>query len=192
MGSLVKLHAIHTSLDIHDRPVWYLDAALCTQMRAAKAQIVSTPAWAQVSGDSWMYPYQRTPMGNPNISPIYPYIVGVYGLLSPKNPYISPISTMGTLLGVHPIVPWKWTEKATFYIRKSRHPCESPTTYRATQNILIFLPYNSAFLHAFPLSSLVARHVATSNITNITNIINIHVFASISLTDSGKHLLTTV
>ncbi len=38
------------------------------------------------SGDSWMYPYQRTPMG---------------------NPYISPISTMGTLLGVHPIVPWK-------------------------------------------------------------------------------------
>ena len=38
----------------------------------------------QISGDSWMYPYQRTPMG---------------------NPYISPISTMGTLLGVHPIVP---------------------------------------------------------------------------------------
>ena len=26
-----------------------------------------------------MYPYQRTPMGNPYISPIYPYIVGVYG-----------------------------------------------------------------------------------------------------------------
>ena len=37
----------------------------------------------QVSGDSWMYPYQRTPMG---------------------NPYISPISTMGALLGVYPIV----------------------------------------------------------------------------------------
>ena len=37
------------------------------------------------SGDSWMYPYQRTPMG---------------------NHYMSPISTMGTLLGVHPIVPW--------------------------------------------------------------------------------------
>ena len=31
------------------------------------------------SGDSWMYPYQRTPMGNPYISPIYPYIVGMYG-----------------------------------------------------------------------------------------------------------------
>ena len=27
-----------------------------------------------------MYPYQRTPMGNPYISPIYPYIVGAYGL----------------------------------------------------------------------------------------------------------------
>ncbi len=23
-----------------------------------------------LSGDSWMYPYQRTPMGNPYISPI--------------------------------------------------------------------------------------------------------------------------
>ena len=30
--------------------------------------------------------------------PAYPYHMG--------NPYISPISTMGTLLGVHPIVPW--------------------------------------------------------------------------------------
>ena len=38
------------------------------------------------SGDSWMYPYQRTPMGNPYISPIYPYIVGVYGLLPPRIP----------------------------------------------------------------------------------------------------------
>ena len=27
----------------------------------------------EISGDSWMYPYQRTPMGNPYISPIYPY-----------------------------------------------------------------------------------------------------------------------
>ena len=40
------------------------------------------------SGDSWMYPYQRTPMGNPYISPIYPYIGGVYGLLSPRIPNI--------------------------------------------------------------------------------------------------------
>ena len=40
-----------------------------------------------LSGDSWMYPYQRTPMGNPYISPIYPYIVCVYGLLlSPRIP----------------------------------------------------------------------------------------------------------
>ena len=42
--------------------------------------------WPHMSGDSWMYPYQRTPMGNPYISPIYPYIVGVYGLLSPRIP----------------------------------------------------------------------------------------------------------
>ena len=38
------------------------------------------------SGDSWMYPYQRSRMGNPYTSPIYPYIVGVYGLLSPRIP----------------------------------------------------------------------------------------------------------
>ena len=31
-----------------------------------------------ISRDSWMYPYQRTPMGNPNVSPII-YIVGIYG-----------------------------------------------------------------------------------------------------------------
>ncbi len=42
--------------------------------------------WLYRSGDSWMYPYQRTPMGNPYISPIYPYIVGVYGILSPRIP----------------------------------------------------------------------------------------------------------
>ena len=46
-------------------------------------------------------PLPTYPMGNPYISTIYPYIVGVYGLLSPRIP----ISTMGTLLGVHPIVP---------------------------------------------------------------------------------------
>ena len=34
------------------------------------------------------YPYQRTPMGNPYISPIYPYIVGVYRLLSPRIPNV--------------------------------------------------------------------------------------------------------
>ena len=39
-----------------------------------------------IQGIVGMYPYQRTPMGNPYI-------------------YISPRSTMGTLLGVHPIVP---------------------------------------------------------------------------------------
>ena len=43
-------------------------------------------SWSPHSGDSWMYPYQRTPMRNPYISPIYPYIVGVYGLLSPRIP----------------------------------------------------------------------------------------------------------
>ena len=49
------------------------------------AGMASLPTFG-VSGHSWMYPYQRTPMGNPYISPIYPYIVGVYGLLSPRIP----------------------------------------------------------------------------------------------------------
>ncbi len=32
------------------------------------------------SGDSWMYPYQRTPMGKPYGKALYkPYIVGIYG-----------------------------------------------------------------------------------------------------------------
>ena len=31
------------------------------------------------SGDSWMYPYQRTPMGNPYINLYKAYIVGIYG-----------------------------------------------------------------------------------------------------------------
>ena len=42
-----------------------------------------------------MYPYQRTPMGNPYTSPIYPYIVGVYGLLSPRIPIFSPYKYHG-------------------------------------------------------------------------------------------------
>ena len=45
-----------------------------------------------------MYVYQRTPMGNPYFKP---YIVGIHGL-SLENT----INAMGTLLGVHPIVPW--------------------------------------------------------------------------------------
>ena len=39
------------------------------------------------SGDSWMYPYQRTPMGNPYISPIYPYIVGFMGYYPQESLY---------------------------------------------------------------------------------------------------------
>ena len=52
--------------------------------------------------------------------PTYPYGKSLYSgclwVIIPKNPYISPISTMGTLLGAHPIVPWTqhlWALKAT-------------------------------------------------------------------------------
>ena len=44
-----------------------------------------------LSGDSWMYPYQRTPMGNPYRSPIYPYsswvFMGYYPQESLYKPY---------------------------------------------------------------------------------------------------------
>ena len=50
-----------------------------------------------------MYPYQRTPMGNPYISPIqWEWISYI-----PQESLENTINIMGTLLGVHPIIPWK-------------------------------------------------------------------------------------
>ena len=54
------------------------------------------------SGDSWMYPYQRTPMGNPYVSPMYWVFIGY----SPQESLGNTINITGTLLGVHPIAPW--------------------------------------------------------------------------------------
>ena len=69
-----------------------------------------------VSGDSWMYPYQRTLMGNPYISPIYWVFMGY----NPQESLENSTNTLGTLLGVHPIVPWalgfaRWFVGASFY-----------------------------------------------------------------------------
>ena len=47
-------------------------------------------------------PYQRTPMGNHYISPIEWVFIGY----NPQEYLENTINTMGTLLGVHPIVPW--------------------------------------------------------------------------------------
>ena len=47
----------------------------------------------------WMYPYQRTPMGNPYLSP------RVFTGYNPQESLENTINTMGRLLGVHPIVP---------------------------------------------------------------------------------------
>ena len=66
--------------------------------------------WSSISGDSWMYPYQRTPMGNLYISPIYPYIVGVYGLWSPRIPIFSPYKYHGVHVrerATPVLVPWQ-------------------------------------------------------------------------------------
>ena len=50
-----------------------------------------------------MYPYQRTPMGNPCISPIQWVFIGCS--YSPQESLENTINTVGTLLAVHPIVP---------------------------------------------------------------------------------------
>ena len=42
----------------------------CEQGFVAVAQVGYVNSLEGISGGSWMYPYQRTPMGNPDISPI--------------------------------------------------------------------------------------------------------------------------
>ncbi len=57
------------------------------------------------SRDSWMYPYQRTPLWE--IAIYKPYSSWIFmGKVIPKNPYVEHNKYHGsTLLGVHPIVP---------------------------------------------------------------------------------------
>ena len=56
--------------------------------------VIMTPCFLfqTLSGDSWMYPYQRTPMGNPYISPIACGYLWV--LSSPRIPSENTINTM--------------------------------------------------------------------------------------------------
>ena len=54
------------------------------------------------SGDSWMYPYQRTPMGNPYIKP---YITWVFMDCNPQESLENATNTMSTLLGKPPNCP---------------------------------------------------------------------------------------
>ena len=51
-------------------------------------------------------PLPTYPYGKSLYKPYISLYSGCLWVIIPKNPYISPISTMGTLLGVHPIVPW--------------------------------------------------------------------------------------
>ena len=45
-------------------------------------------------------------MGNPNVSPIARGYLWIFMGYSPQESLENTINTMGTLLGVHPIVPW--------------------------------------------------------------------------------------
>ena len=51
-------------------------------------------------------PIPTYPYGKSLYKPYISLYSGCLWVIIPKNPYISPIGTMGTLLGVHPIVPW--------------------------------------------------------------------------------------
>ena len=56
-----------------------------------------------------MYPYQRTPMENPYITPIYSGYLYVFMADNPQESLentMKSINIMGTLFGVHPIVLW--------------------------------------------------------------------------------------
>ena len=77
--------------------------------------IFSKLGWKGLSGNSWMYPYQRTPTGNPYISPIS---MG-YNL---QESLENTINTMGTLSGVHPIVPWVWINNICSYGQSTPRP----------------------------------------------------------------------
>ena len=50
---LSQLRVIDSRINRFNSVYWYVHFCCC-----------------YLSGDSWMYPYQRTPMGNPYISPI--------------------------------------------------------------------------------------------------------------------------
>ena len=66
------------------------------------------------SGDSWIYPY-------PNVGPLWEIPIDGYlwVLSSPRIPREHQLNTMGTLLAVHPIVPWENSRRlikfATWY-----------------------------------------------------------------------------
>ena len=59
-------------------------------------------SWSSQSGDSWMYPGPTYPYGK---SLYKPYITWVFKGYNPQESPENTINTMGTLLGVHPIVP---------------------------------------------------------------------------------------
>ena len=64
------------------------------------------------SGNSSMYPYQRSPYGK---SLYKPYITRVFMGYNPQESLENTINTMGTLLGVHPIVLWTQTSNHRIY-----------------------------------------------------------------------------
>ena len=67
-------------------------------------------------------PTKVTSMGNP-------YIVGIYGLYSPRISREHQLNTRGTLLTVHPIVPWKalWAGVQTSTIKPTQIPKDIST-----------------------------------------------------------------
>ena len=66
-----------------------------------------------------MYPYQRTPMGNPHKKK--PFLSGYLWVKIPQECLENTINTMGTLLGVHPSLALE------FEAGQKKHPSFSET-----------------------------------------------------------------
>ena len=79
------------------------------------------------SRDNWMYPYQRTPMGIPyKYKPDNTWAFMGY---NPQESLENTINTMGTLLGVHPIVPWYINVRFSYYFSTCHDPRNTWNSY---------------------------------------------------------------
>ena len=66
------------------------------QKRSQMVQLMKQERLTEnLTGDSWMYPYQRTLMGNPYISPIYPYNTWVFMGYYPQESLYMPYKYHG-------------------------------------------------------------------------------------------------
>ena len=82
-----------------------------------------------LSGDSWMYPYQRTPMGSPYISPFF---VGIYGFFHPPNG----LPSRGCGPFGAPKSHFCWWNRYVWYAGNHIHPSYTFTSHLRTDLVI--------------------------------------------------------